>query len=215
MAAPLVSVAPESKTRLKRLGLNPSDLARFYQIGGTRWNNTADGDIDPVFAAEAWDFLLAKALIRAELAGSRDSRHDFYALGEWSDALCMGRERKPTWEMATANVAVMAGLSMDFAVWLSRLSDFEMSNHGGSLLHEMLTLGRTEPFILPDASNHAEYAILPIIVDGVYTERFLRAWGSSDTRALDFYRAGIVDQSLIERCIARGVEPDLAASVAV
>lgn len=211
-------VARNSEEWIKSLGLENIDISRFYSDGAVPWNS------DSAFAAEVWDFFTARAVIGASSARASDEDDDpdgavSYLLYNWSRRLCEKLNSEvPTVEAGYAEGGrVMAQLSMDFAVWLSRLSDTEMSEYGGRLLGEMLRTGVTYPIDILRGlyvySSTKGCFTVPVLTDGVYDERFLLAWGDSDLRVLIFYRAGVFDRSLIERCIAEGVEPDFASLV--
>lgn len=148
--------------------------------------------------------------------GTRNRSEDSYILSHWSSTLCQRLDQELLEDKPKTGAHAMAAITMDFAVWLSRHSDSSLSAHGGKMLRDALTVGMTRPILIPrapDMYDETEYATLPVFTYGVYSERFLRAWNSSDLRPLDFYRAGITDLALINHCIAEGVEPDLSVAL--
>lgn len=196
-----------------------SEINRIYSYddgsNGTPWHT------DSEFAQEAWDFFTSRAItdIRRNPAEiSPDFIHPVTALMiKWMRMVTTMTGGGTAEGTQISGAHIMSWWSVDFACWLTRLPDATLSAHGAAALGEMVRSGSTEEMTLPVSSPGGlvmASASSRVYVDGVYTERFLQAWGDDDLRILDFYAAGgAVNREMALRCVVDGVEPDFAVAV--
>jgi len=202
-------IADNSQQWVKRLKMTPKMLTGFYKGNGARWHD------EFAVSREVFDFFTAGAVSDVN-SDSRDSYDDGHVFGNWERILCkkLGAELG---ENSIVGARAMGWLAVDFACWASRLPDDAMSEAGASRLGRMMSTGSTHLIGIPETSDMyagIQYVNNQVVLDdGSYDDRFIMAWGDGDMRLLDFYRTGIVNRSLIERCIADGVDAELARSL--
>lgn len=235
-------ITAAARKKLKDVGIKPADLRRVYKTARVRHHGSLDISSH---TAEAWDYFTTQALIAVSQRPffSADQAHMWGWLHSISEKFSrepdtssvyrksvprgakdlVNLSRSGTPRGAISGAYAVLNLSIDFAVWCSRLPNKPLSKHGGELLSSMLASGTTEAIMVPGLIDRTAGIMMPhtnvsvpVYVDKaqtVYSPHLLRVWGSEDVRMLGFYRAGVVDAAAIKGYLSNGVDADLAEAL--